>query len=89
MSNLTQNRLNSTLVAADIMATSTSITTITSKLPTASLTDDQCSRLNAINLDNKAFVEDAINEINISGAGIIPQFIDPVLIQNDLTLLVN
>jgi hypothetical protein len=86
MSNLTQNRLNSILVAADITAINTSITTITSKLPTASLTDDQRSRLNAIDVDNKAFVEDAINEINSNGAGIIPPFIDPVLIQNDLTL---
>lgn len=86
MSNLTENRLNTIIAATDITVINTSIATITSKLPTASLTDEQRNRLNAIDVDNKIFVENAITEIAINGAGIIPPFINPAFIQNDLTL---
>ena len=51
MSNLTENRLNTIIAATDITVINTSIATITSKLPTASLTDEQRNRLNAIDVD--------------------------------------
>jgi len=86
MSNLTENKLNTVMAAADITAINTSIAAIASKLPAGSLTDDQRSSLKAIDVANKAFVEDVITEINVSGAGIIPAFINPTFIQTDLTL---
>ena len=86
MSNLTENKLNTVITAADITAINASIVTITSKLPAGSLTDEQRSGLKSIDVANKVFVEDVITEIGVSGAGIIPAFINPVFIQNDLTL---
>lgn len=62
------------------------IATIASKLPAGSLTDDQRASLKSIDVANKVFVEDVITEINVSGTGIIPAFINPAFIQNDLTI---
>ena len=86
MSNLTENKLNTVIAAADITAINTSIAAIASKLPAGSLTDDQRLSLKSIDVANKVFVEDVITEIGVSGAGIIPAFINPTSIQNDLTL---
>jgi hypothetical protein len=86
MSNITENRLNTVLAAADIAAINTAITAITAKLPAGSLDDDQRHVLKSIDVNNKVFVEDTLIELGISGAGIIPAFINPAFIQNDLTL---
>ena len=86
MSNLTDNKLNTIISVADIAAINASITDIAGKLPTASLTEDQRGRLNGIDVANKVFVEDVITEIGISGANILPPFINGTFIQNDLTL---
>lgn len=86
MSNLTENKLNTIIAAADITAIDAAVVTITSKLPAGSLTDEQRSSLKAINVANKVFVEDVLTEIGVSGTGIIPAFIVPAHIQNDLTL---
>jgi hypothetical protein len=86
MSNITENKLNTVLTAADITAINTAVTAITSKLPTGSLDEAQRANYKSIDVDNKVFVEDAITELNISGAGIIPAFINGTFIQNDLTL---
>jgi hypothetical protein len=86
MSNLTENKLNTVIAAADITAINTSIVAIASKLPAGSLTDDQRLSLKSIDVANKVFVEDVITEIGVSGTGIIPAFISPTSIQNDLTL---
>jgi hypothetical protein len=86
MSNITENKLNTVLLAADLTAINTSITAIAAKLPAGSLTEEQRSDLKSINVNNKIFVEDVITEINVSGAGIIPPFINKAFIQNDLTL---
>jgi hypothetical protein len=86
MSNITENRLNTVLAAADIAAINTAITAITAKLPAGSLDDDQRHVLKSIDVNNKVFVEDTLIELGISGAGIIPAFINQAFIQNDLTL---
>lgn len=86
MANLTENKINQVIVAADITAINTSIATITSKIPAGSLTDEERAGLQSLDVDNKIFVEDAINEITISGTGIIPAYINPTFIQNDLAL---
>jgi hypothetical protein len=86
MSNITENRLNTTIVAADVTAINAAIATITTKLPTGSLDETQRANFKSIDVDNKVFVEDAITELTISGSGIIPAFINSAFIQNDLTL---
>ena len=86
MSNLTQNRLNTTLTAAAVTSINTSITALRAQFPAGSLTDEERSRFRAIDVNNKIFVEDTIIEMGISGAGIIPPFLNAAIIQTDLTL---
>ncbi len=86
MSNLTENRLNTTILAADITIINGAIATIAGKLPAGSLTEDQRRESLSMDVDNKVFAEDCINEVGISGTGIIPTFISPLFMQNDLTL---
>jgi hypothetical protein len=86
MSNITENRLNMTILAADITIINGAIATIAGKLPAGSLNEDQRKDMLSMDVDNKVFAEDCMNEIGISGTGIIPPFITPVNIQNDLTL---
>ena len=69
MSNITENRLNTVLAAADIAAINTAITAITAKLPAGSLDDDQRHVLKSIDVNNKVFVEDTLIELGISCAG--------------------
>lgn len=86
MSNITENRINVTLSAADITTINASVAAIAGKLPNVSLDEDQRSHMLSMDVDNKIFAEDCLNEVNISGTGIIPTFINPVFLQNDLAL---
>ena len=86
MSNITENKLNAVIAAADIAIINTGITTIWSKLPVASLTDDQRVALKSIDVNNKVFVEDVLTEMGVRGSGIIPAFINQTFINNDLAL---
>jgi hypothetical protein len=87
MSNLSENRLNVVLPAADITAINTSIATILSKVPAnTTLTDEQRLGYNAINVANKVFAEDCLIEALANGTGILPGFINIPNLQNDLTI---
>ena len=86
MGNITENKLNTVIAAADLAAISTNIAAINSKLPAGSLTDEQRMNLKSINVDNKVFVEDAITEMTVNGAGIMPAFLNAANLQNDITL---
>jgi len=86
MGNITENKLNTVIIAADLAAISTSIAAINSKLPEGSLTDEQRMNLKSINVDNKIFVEDAITEMTVNGTGIMPAFLNAANLQNDITL---
>ena len=86
MGNITENKLNMIIAAVDIAAINTDIAAINSKLPAGSLTDEQRSNLKAINVDNKVFVEDAIVEMTVNGAGVLPAFLNAAHLQNDITL---
>lgn len=86
MSNITENRINVTLSTADITSINTSIAAIAGKLPNISLDENQRSQMLSMDVDNKIFAEDCMNEVTISGAGIIPAFINPAFLQNDLAL---
>jgi len=86
MGNITENKLNLILIATDLAAINTNIAAINSKLPAGSLTDEQRMNLKSINVDNKVFVEDAITEMTVNGAGIMPAFLNAANLQNDITL---
>lgn len=86
MGNITENKLNLVINATDLAAINSNIAAINSKLPAGSLTDDQRINLKSINVDNKIFVEDAIVEMTVNGAGIMPAFLNAVHLQNDITL---
>ena len=86
MANLTQNRLNVILTPAAVTTTNTAIAAIAAQMPAGSLTDEERNSFRSIDVNNKIFVEDTITEMGISGAGIIPPFLNSGIIQNDLTL---
>jgi hypothetical protein len=86
MGNITENKINQVLSAADITLFTTSIAAIASRLPAVTLTDEQRATGLSIDVDNKIFVEDCITEIGISGTGILPPFISAANLQNDYTL---
>ena len=86
MGNLTENRIDTVLTDVEINEIKHSISNIGNQLPEGSLTDDERSNYKSIDVSNKIFVEDVINEIEISGDGIIPAFIKPEYIKNDFTL---
>jgi len=86
MGNITENKLNTVITAADLATITSSITAINSKLPAGSLTDEQRMNLKSINVDNKIFVEDAITEMTVNGSGIMPAFLNAANLQNDITL---
>lgn len=85
MGNLTQNRLNLILTAAVMTGINTNVAAVASQLPAVTLTDDERSSYKAIDVNNKIFVEDTLTEMAVSGAGIIPPFLNSAIIQTDLT----
>ena len=87
MGNITENRINVTIAATDMSTIQNNITGISALIPNLTLTDEQRSgELLSMDVDTKVFAEDAMNEIGISGAGIIPPFISAGNMKNDITL---
>ena len=86
MSNLTENRIDTILSEAGLSTIKTGIAAIAAELPAGTLDEQQRKSYRAIDVSNKVFCEDAVTEISISGAGIMPPFISAVSIQKDLTL---
>lgn len=86
MANLSNNRLNVTATAAQITAVKTALQTINTNLPfLIGLTTDERISLPSIDVNNKAFTEDAINA-GINNSAIIPPYVSVPNMQNDLTL---
>ncbi len=86
MSNLTNNRLNSTATAAQMTAVKTALQTISTNLPfLVGLTTDERVALPSIDVNNKAFTEDAINA-GLNNATLIPSYVSVANMQNDITL---
>lgn len=86
MSNLTNNRINITATAAQLTAVKTALQTITDNLPfLIGLTAQERTALPAINVNNKAFAEDAINAA-VNNSTLIPSYLSVTNMQNDLTL---
>jgi hypothetical protein len=86
MSNLTNNRINTTATPAQVTAVKTAFQTIATNLPfLIGLTKEERSSLPAIDVNNKAFTEDAIN-IGVNNASLFPAYLSVANMQNDLTL---
>lgn len=89
MANIMENRINAIMDEETLKMLFTMIADIANSLPAKgnlTLNDEERVRINSLDVANKAFVEDVINEIHISGNGILPAFITADMIQNDLTL---
>jgi ABC-type Zn uptake system ZnuABC Zn-binding protein ZnuA len=87
MSNLSENRINVVIAAADITTINTSINAILSKIPeNTTLTDSQRLNYTAINVSNKVFAEDVLTESKQTGNGILSPFINLEFLENDLTV---
>jgi hypothetical protein len=86
MSNLLNNRLNITATAAQVTAVKAAFQTILTNLPfLVGLTADERKSLNAIDVSNKAFTEDAINA-GVNNPTLIPSYLSVANMKNDLTL---
>ena len=86
MSNLLNNRVNTTATAAQITAVKAAFQTILTNLPfLVGLTADERKSLNAIDVNNKAFAEDALNAA-VNNATLVPGYISVPNMQSDLTL---
>ena len=89
MANLSNNRLNTTATAAQIAAVKTALQTINTNLPfLIGLTTDERIALPAINVNNKAFTEDAINAA-ANNTALIPSYVNVPNMQNDLSLFIQ
>jgi len=86
MANLTNNRINTTATAAQITAVKTALQTITANLPfLVGLTTEERIALPSINVNNKAFTEDAINA-GVNNPTLIPSYVSVGNMQNDMLL---
>lgn len=86
MSNLSNNRINTTVTAAQITAVKGALQTIATNLPfLIGLTVDERIALPAINVNNKTFTEDAIN-VAVNNASLIPSYVAVGTMQNDMSL---
>ena len=86
MSNLSNNRLNVTATTAQITAVKTALQAVTTNLPfLIGLTTEERIALPAIDVNNKAFTEDAINA-GVNNASLIPSYVSVATMQNDMTL---
>ena len=86
MSNLLNNRVNATATAAQLTAVKAAFQTILTNLPfLVGLTVDERKSLNAIDVNNKAFTEDALNAA-VNNPTLVPPYLSVPNLQSDLTL---
>jgi hypothetical protein len=86
MSNLTNNRINTTATVAQITSVKIAIQTINTNLPfLIGLTIGERIALPTINVNNKAFTEDAIN-VMVNNPALVPTYLSVPNMQTDLTL---
>lgn len=86
MSNLLNNRMNITATPEQISAVKSALQTINDNLPfLTGLTIDERISLPAIDVNNKAFTEDAINA-GMNNSSLIPSYISVENMQKDMTL---
>jgi hypothetical protein len=87
MSNLSENRINVVIATEDIVIMNKSIATFVEKIPAnAVLSDSQRASYNSIDVDNKVYAEDCLEEAKRNGEEILPPYINLAFMQNDLTV---
>ncbi|MDN3725537.1 hypothetical protein QRD02_14220 [Aequorivita sp. SDUM287046] len=86
MSNTNQNLLNQVLAELAITEIMEALTTVESALPTATLTDEQRRELNSINVDNKVFAEEVLDEMNTNPIAAVNGTYNKEFLANDLSL---
>jgi hypothetical protein len=86
MSNLNPNRLNLTYLAADMTLMKSNANATIAKIPAgATLTEEERASGGDINVDNKIFVDDTLNELKSNGAAIMPAWFNIPNLANDVT----
>ncbi len=86
MANITNNRLNVTATEAQITAVKDALLTIATNLPfLIGLTAEERTALPSMDVNNKAFTEDAVNGA-VNNPTLIPAYVNITHLQNDLTL---
>lgn len=86
MSNLTENKLDLILAPAVMTAALDSLDALMASLPDGSLTDEQRSSLSSISVENKVFADDVLVELEGPLSSVVPSYINPTFLQNDLAL---
>ncbi|MFA6056825.1 MAG: hypothetical protein WC756_01410 [Taibaiella sp.] len=89
MANIMKNRINTVLSQNAINLIGESLKTVIEQLPekgAITLEEGDRHSLESLDVDNKAFVEDAIAEVTSRGKGIIPEFITPQMMTSDLVI---
>lgn len=87
MSNMNENRINLTLEADDVTIINQCIATILSKLPAnATLSADERISYNAIDVSNKVYVENVLQEATATGTGIIAAYVSLPALANDVAI---
>ena len=86
MANLTNNRIDLVVKDAEITAVKDAMQTINDQLPfLIGLTIEERESLNAIDVDNKIFAEDAFNS-GLNNPDMLSKYISVEAMQSDLTL---
>jgi hypothetical protein len=86
MSNLLNNRVNAVATAAQLTAVKAAFQTILTNLPfLVGLTADERKSLNAIDVNNKTFTEDALTAA-LNNPTLVPAYLSVPNMQSDLTL---
>ena len=86
MANITANRVNAVMTAAQIAAVKTALQTVLTNMPfLVGLTVDERMALPKINVSNKAFTEDSLTAAE-NNAAMLPAYLAPANIRTDLTL---
>lgn len=86
MANITTNRVNATMTAAQVTAVKTALQTILTNMPfLVGLTTDERITLPKINVGNKAFAEDTLAAVE-NNASVLPPYVNAVHMRNDLVL---
>jgi hypothetical protein len=87
MANITNNFINSVLSPAGLTTIDTSVTTIDTTIGPVShtLTDEERASYFSLDVNNKVFVQEALQEANLNGS-ILPSAINVGFLFNDITL---
>jgi hypothetical protein len=90
MSNLNPNRLNLTYAVADMTLMKNNANATIAKIPVgATLTEEERASGGDINVDNKIFVDGALNELNSNGVAIMPAWFSTANLANDVAFTIN